>query len=308
MVKQVKVTAPIQSLFTSPENTDLPLVEIVEPPLLPTEEPQTVIPTSVTTINNTINNIGIQANNVFITSLSESIRNFNPAAATSIANTIEKQEKSKTTALKTLPKPKKLTKVKTQPLQLSSFDPAGYVAVPYGSQELINIGAFPNDGTGDPLRVAFDKINNNFSNLFLTTFNTSLFTTTGIAPNQVILEVPAVSFMQGTFQIRSYDPNTSDMQNVTLSASITNNATGVKFTGYATTFDGNALCRYNMDVFDDSVRILVNPLQNVDIDHYISYQVTDSTAVEGPAISLDGYPVGSIMGTEDDLEIITEGI
>ena len=31
--------------------------------------------------------------------------------------------------------------------------------------EIINIGTSPNDGSGDPLRVAFDKINNNFANL-----------------------------------------------------------------------------------------------------------------------------------------------
>lgn len=34
------------------------------------------------------------------------------------------------------------------------------------AQEIINIGALPNDGTGDPLRVAFTKVNNNFSSLF----------------------------------------------------------------------------------------------------------------------------------------------
>lgn len=31
--------------------------------------------------------------------------------------------------------------------------------------EIIDIGELPNDGTGDPLRVAFDKINNNFSKI-----------------------------------------------------------------------------------------------------------------------------------------------
>ena len=31
--------------------------------------------------------------------------------------------------------------------------------------EFIEIGALPNDGTGDPLRVAFDKINNNFARI-----------------------------------------------------------------------------------------------------------------------------------------------
>lgn len=36
------------------------------------------------------------------------------------------------------------------------------------TQEIINVGTLPNDGTGDPLRTAFDKINNNFSNIFST--------------------------------------------------------------------------------------------------------------------------------------------
>lgn len=34
------------------------------------------------------------------------------------------------------------------------------------AQQLINIGTFPNDATGDPARTAFTKINNNFTQLF----------------------------------------------------------------------------------------------------------------------------------------------
>jgi hypothetical protein len=34
------------------------------------------------------------------------------------------------------------------------------------SQEIINTGALPNDGDGDPLRTAFTKINNNFTELY----------------------------------------------------------------------------------------------------------------------------------------------
>ncbi len=34
------------------------------------------------------------------------------------------------------------------------------------SQQTIDIGATPNDGTGDPLRDAFDKCNDNFSELY----------------------------------------------------------------------------------------------------------------------------------------------
>ncbi len=36
------------------------------------------------------------------------------------------------------------------------------------AQQIINIGTLPNDGQGDPLRVAFGKINNNFSQLYNT--------------------------------------------------------------------------------------------------------------------------------------------
>src|SRR5215475_3083521 len=36
------------------------------------------------------------------------------------------------------------------------------------SQQLINIGAAPNDGTGDHLRVSFDKCNQNFTELYTT--------------------------------------------------------------------------------------------------------------------------------------------
>ena len=41
-------------------------------------------------------------------------------------------------------------------------------------QEVINIGAGPNDGTGDPLRTSFTKINNNFSQLFKSVVSTDL--------------------------------------------------------------------------------------------------------------------------------------
>lgn len=41
------------------------------------------------------------------------------------------------------------------------------------AQQTINIGAAPNDGTGDPLRNAFDKINDNFTELYGDAFSGS---------------------------------------------------------------------------------------------------------------------------------------
>lgn len=36
------------------------------------------------------------------------------------------------------------------------------------SQQIVNVGATANDGTGDPLRTAFQKINSNFSEIYAT--------------------------------------------------------------------------------------------------------------------------------------------
>ncbi len=62
------------------------------------------------------------------------------------------------------------------------------------TQEIINIGTLPNDGEGDPLRVAFAKINNNFSNLFPTAINTSSSYSVGDTPGQLIFETDANTF------------------------------------------------------------------------------------------------------------------
>jgi hypothetical protein len=199
------------------------------------------------------------------------------------------------------------------PVQVAQFDTFAYVANlitptgPYGAQEYINIGAQANDGEGDPLRTAFAKINNNFSNLFFTTTSTSNTFTVGLATNQVIYETSANTFSQAKFQIRSSDPGTDDMQDITITASITNNLAGVRFTGYGTLFEGNPLCRYDMDVLDGNVRLLINPIKNAVILHFIASEVTFiGTSPPGVELALDGYPANSLMGTEDGLILTTE--
>jgi hypothetical protein len=92
-----------------------------------------------------------------------------------------------------------------------------------------------------------------------------------------------------------------------LSAQITNDNASVRFTGYGTTINGNAITNYDMDVFDSNVRVLVNPLANVTLLHFISSQVTFiGLDLPGLNIALDGYVPGSDMATESDLFITTE--
>ena len=198
-------------------------------------------------------------------------------------------------------------------VQVAQFDTFAYVANlitptgPYGAQEYINIGTQANDGEGDPLRTAFAKINNNFSNLFFTTTSTSNTFTVGLDTNQVIYETSANTFSQAKFQIRSSDPGTDDMQDITITASITNNLAGVRFTGYGTLFEGNALCRYDMDVLDGNVRLLINPIKNAVILHFIASEVTFiGTSPPGVDIALDGYSANSLLGTENGLILTTE--
>jgi hypothetical protein len=198
-------------------------------------------------------------------------------------------------------------------VQVVQFDAFAYVANlttptgPYGAQEYINVGATPNDGQGDPLRTAFGKINNNFSNLFFTTTSTSNAFTIGLGTNQVIYETAANTFSQGKFQILSSDPGTIDMQNITITASITNNLADVKFTGYGTLFEGNALCRYDMDVSNGNVRLLINPIADTVILHFIASEVTFiGVSPPGVEIALDGYAANTTMSTEDGLILTTE--
>lgn len=175
------------------------------------------------------------------------------------------------------------------------------------TQEIINIGTLPNDGEGDPLRVAFAKINNNFSSLFSTSTSTTESYSFGTTANQVIWETPVETFAQGKFQIRSGNPSTNDSQNITLSAQILNDKMDVKWTGYGTTFNGDPVTNYNMDVFEDKVRILVSPIGNAALQHFIAATVTFIDVTDTSLLmELDGYPENNVMGTEDDLNIVTE--
>lgn len=173
------------------------------------------------------------------------------------------------------------------------------------TQEIINIGAVANDGSGDPLRVAFQKINNNFTQLYSTgTFTYDAYSF-GNTPGQVIFETPANLFTQGNFQINSDNPNTTDSQNITLNVSISNDLADVKWVGHSTLLFNDPVTTYDVDIVGGNVRILVNPLVDADIYHFISAQITFSTNAPGTPIGLEGFS-GDALGTETLIPITTE--
>lgn len=255
--------------------------------------------------------------------------------------------------------------------------------------EVIDIGALANDGTGDPLRVAFDKINNNFGNLsalnsggsegslqfkqgnlyqgsdnliFDTTTNTlnlganlvpisnssvsigsvgneiaefhvsntgfnlgnitvtetgntlyfpvsvdhnvsaslsglhditvsnavsiskkltvgntikqsfTVVTVTSV-PDQIIYQLPAANVVAGTFRITSNEANSFNSQTVTLVATKKNDGLSASFSAYGTVFVGAPVTRYNVDVGYGNLRVMVSPIPNTTVTHYVSFEL-----------------------------------
>jgi len=173
------------------------------------------------------------------------------------------------------------------------------------TQLVINIGAVPNDGEGDPLRTAFQKINNNFTQLFATgTFTYDAYSF-GNTAGQIIFETPANLFTQGTFQINSSNPNTNNSQNIILNVSISNDVANVKWNGHSTLLFNTPVTTYDVDLVGGNVRILVNPLVNANVYHFIAAQITFSTDAPGIPLALEGLS-GDVLGTETLIPITTE--
>lgn len=162
--------------------------------------------------------------------------------------------------------------------------------------QLVNVGTLPNDGEGDPLRTAFQKINNNFIYLQTASTLTTSAVTLNNTANQVVFEFPADEFTMGKFQIKSYKQGTNDSQMALLAAQIYNDETDVKYTIYSINNVGDWLTQYDMDVFGGNVRLLVSPIQNTAINHFIAYEVTFD----------DIGGVGAIMTTESGESLTTE--
>jgi hypothetical protein len=175
------------------------------------------------------------------------------------------------------------------------------------AQELINIGTVANDGEGDPLRVAFQKINNNFTQLFTAGFATYEAVTYDDAPDQVIFEIPANAFTQGTFQINSANPATVDSQNIVLVASIYNDGTDVGWTGRNTIIINDAVVSgydINIEPISGNLQIVVSPIPDATLNHLISAQVQVANFTPGLPLITEG--TNQSLATENNIIITTE--
>lgn len=170
------------------------------------------------------------------------------------------------------------------------------------AQEIINIGATANDGSGDPLRVAFEKVNNNFTQLFSNGFSTLEAVTTGNT-TQELFSIDANLFTEGTFQINSVDPNSQSSQNIIINSAIQNNLSNVKYTGQNSIQFGNAVSQYSMAVVSGNVVLYSTPLVTGQLNHFVAYQILFNENVPGMLLSTQG---GDFIGTQDDQPLTTQ--
>ena len=162
--------------------------------------------------------------------------------------------------------------------------------------QLVNIGVLPNDGEGDPLRTAFQKINNNFVWMQQTATNITSAVTLDDTPEQVIFEYPVNEFTQALIQIKSFRSDNNDSQNALIGAQIFNDGSDVRYTVYGLTNVGSWLTQYDMDVANANVRLLVSPLQNEPMTHFIAYNIT----------YIGDLGVGASITTEAGSALVTE--
>jgi hypothetical protein len=127
---------------------------------------------------------------------------------------------------------------------------------------------------------------NTFSIGNLVSEHANIVNTTGNVANTVIAKFKHCDFKTGTIDIHSVEANTSNMQTVQIRASLTDNASNVRFTAHNTLFNGNILINnYEMIVVPtganisnvittcEEVHLMITPTANIPLEHTIKYEV-----------------------------------
>jgi len=102
--------------------------------------------------------------------------------------------------------------------------------------------------------------------------NSESFTTPNNTANQVIYELPQLSFSTVKFQISSYVVDSNDSQTATIVVHKRHDGIRAQHTIFGTVFIGNAVTRYNVDIAYGNLRLMVSPIPNLAIQHLFSYQ------------------------------------
>ena len=173
------------------------------------------------------------------------------------------------------------------------------------TQQIINVGAAPNDGQGDPIRTAFEKCNNNFSELYDQVQNTPPATLVGSVGDVAGMTAYDENFyyycfqdFDGSSQIWNKVPNTGNAQVTILTATgnITSsgNVSAVAFIGDGSQLTNVAAGAPN-SVVSGSSNIIVQNSGNILFSANATSNIVNITA-NGQLANGDPYPALLING------------
>lgn len=137
------------------------------------------------------------------------------------------------------------------------------------AKQTINVGTLPNDGEGDPLRVAYQKVNSNFTELYDNTAMISTVSTSTATPNQIIWQQPA-TFSSCEVSLKVEDDDSTANQFVKMLVSLSNDKTSAQWMSYGNLSIGNTLASYDVAVSSGNVVIVTSPTSALDLTHKIA--------------------------------------
>ena len=120
------------------------------------------------------------------------------------------------------------------------------------TQQLINVGSAPNDGSGDSLRDAFIKTNTNFSDIYGRIFEQATITTTSTTQT-TLASFDSATYSSGKFLVQATQ---GTLKHVTEILVVHDGTTAIA-TEYGTLITSSSLFSIDVDINSGNVRILV---------------------------------------------------
>jgi hypothetical protein len=134
------------------------------------------------------------------------------------------------------------------------------------AQELINIGDLPNDGKGDSIRIAFTKINNNFTEVFNTLnanstdgteslSNTIVYTSSSTDPNQTLDRLDSRVYNTARYLIEATTNEHIQIEELLLM----HNVSEVRYVRYGQMTSGPLLANFSGRLIGNEFRLTTSP-------------------------------------------------
>jgi hypothetical protein len=172
------------------------------------------------------------------------------------------------------------------------------------AQNVINIGTIPNDGTGDPLRTAFNDTNLNFDQIFATGLvnsNIQVANTTILTINNNGNLVFAPNGIGRVVANADIVPNSANIRNL---GALTNRWSTV-YAQYINSINlniaGNATVVGNLTVMGTTVTANASTLNVANSKIFLGVGATDPFVVDGGGIYLDGANASMAYSSADNL-------